>query len=76
MHFWSIRGKFLRFQVHNRGIDIDPAKEIAITTMKPPAMVKELKRFLGKVFYIRRFILNLAPIPLAFTKLLKKGQSF
>ena len=44
--------------------------------MKPPATVKELKRFLGKVFYIRRFILNLAPIPLAFTKLLKKVQSF
>ena len=68
--------KFLRFQVHNSGIDIDPAKEIAITTIKPPATVKELKSFLGKVSYIRRFILELAPIPLAFTKLLKKGQSF
>ena len=30
-------GKFLGFLVHQRGIDIDPSKVQAITTMKPPA---------------------------------------
>ena len=69
-------GKFLGFLVHSKGIDVDPAKATAIATMRPPAMVKELKSFLGKVSYIRRFIPRLASITLAFTKLLRKGQSF
>lgn len=45
-------GKFLSFLVHSRGIDMDLAKAMAIATMKPPATVKELKSFLGKVSYI------------------------
>ena len=69
-------GKFLGFLVHNRGIDVDPAKAMAIETMRPPVTVKERKSFLGKVSYIRRFIPGLASITSAFTKLLKKGKSF
>ena len=69
-------GKFLGFLVHSRGIDVDPAKATAIATMRPPATVKELKSFLGKVSYIQRFIPSLASITSAFTKLLRKGQSF
>ena len=38
-------GKFLGFLVHNRGIDVDLAKAMAIATIKPPATVKELKSF-------------------------------
>ena len=57
-------GKFLGFLVHSRGIDVDPAKATTIATMRPPAT------------YIRRFIPGLASITSAFTKLLKKGQSF
>ena len=68
--------KFLGFLVHNKDIDVDPAKATAIATMRPLAIVKELKSFLGKVSYIRRFIPRLASITSAFTKLLKKGQSF
>ena len=69
-------GKFLGILVHSRGIDVDPAKVVAISTMKPLATVKELKSFLGKVSYIRMFIPGLASITSAFTKLLKKGQGF
>ena len=69
-------GKFLGFLVHSRGIDVDPAKATTIATMKPPAIVKELKSFLGKVSYIRRFIPGLASITSTFGKLLKKGQNF
>ena len=69
-------GKFLGFLVHNKGIDVDPAKAMAIVNMKPPATVKELKSFLGKVSYIRRFIPGLASITTAFARQLKKGQSF
>jgi len=67
---------FLEFLVHSKGIDIDPVKAMAIATMKPLATIKELKSFLGKVSYVSRFILGLALITLAFTKLLKKGQNF
>ena len=55
---------------------MEPAKATTIATMKPPATVKELKSFLGKVSYIWRFIPRLASITSTFTKLLKKGQSF
>lgn len=48
--------------VNSRWIDVDPGNAIAIVTMKPPAIIKELKRFLGKVSYIRRFITSLASI--------------
>ena len=65
-------GKFLGILVHSRGIDVDPAKVVAISTMKPLATVKELKSFLGKVSYIRMFIPGLASITLALMKLLKK----
>ena len=65
--------KFLGFLVHSRGIDVDLAKVTAIATMKPPTTIKELKRFLDKVSYIRRFLSGLASITSAFTKLLKKG---
>ena len=66
-------GKFLGFLVHSRGIDVDLAKAMAIATMKSLATVNELKSFLGKVSYIRRFISRLASITSAFTKLLRKG---
>ena len=69
-------GKFLGFLVHNRGIDVDLAKATTIATMRPLATVEELKSFLGKVSYIQRFIPGLASIMSAFTKLLRKGQSF
>ena len=69
-------GKFLGFLVRSRRIDVDLAKATTIATMRPPTTVKELKSFLGKVSYIRRFILRLASITFAFTKLRRKGQSF
>ena len=74
--FGVYSGKFLDFLVHSKGIDVDPAKAVTIATMKLPPIVKELKNFLGKVSYIRRFIPSLASITSAFSKLLKKGQSF
>ena len=68
--------KFLGFLVHSRGIDVNSVKATTIATMKPSTTVKELKSFLGKVSYIRRFIPSLVLITSAFAKLLKKGQSF
>jgi ribonuclease HI len=69
-------GKFLGFLVHNRGIDVDPAKASAIATMKAPTSHKELKSFLERLSYIRRFIPGLAAVTAVFTPLMKKGVPF
>ena len=69
-------GKFLGFLVHNRGIDVDPAKASAIAIMKAPTSHKELKSFLGTLSYIRRFIPSLAAVTVVFTPLMKKGVPF
>ena len=69
-------GKFLGFLVHNRGIDIDPTRAATIAIMKPPSTIKEFKSFLGKVFYISRFIPSLASITSSFTKLQRKRHGF
>jgi len=61
-------GKFLGFLVHHRGISVGPTTAIAIATMRRPAMVKEFKSFLGRVSYIRRFVLGLASVTSALSK--------
>jgi len=66
-------GKFLGFLVHHRGISVDPAKATAIATMKRPTTVRELKSFLGRVFYIRRFVPGVSSVISSLSKLLKKG---
>ena len=74
--FEESAGKFLWFLVHHRGISIDPAKTTAIATMKRPTTVRELKSFLGKVSYIRRFVLGLALVTSGLSNQLKKGTEF
>jgi len=69
-------GKFLGFLVHHRGISVDLAKATAIATMKRPTTVKELKSFLGRVSYIRRFMPGLTSVTSGLSKLLKKGAEF
>ena len=54
-------GKFLGFLVHHKGISVDPAKATAIATMRRPTTVRELKSFLGRISYIRRFVPGLDP---------------
>ena len=62
--FGVTAGKFLGFLVHQKGIDVDPKKVQAIATMKPPTTLTQLKSFLGKLSYIRRFIPGLAALTL------------
>ena len=74
--FGVASGKFLGFVVHRKGIDVDPAKAQAIQLMPSPKNKKELKGFMGKVSYIRRFVLALAEISHPLQQLMKKGVSF
>ena len=71
--FEVFAGKFLGFLVHHRDISVDPAKAMTIATMKRPTTVKELKSFLERVSYIRRFMPGLTSITSKLSKLLKKG---
>ena len=68
--------KFMGFLAHHRGISVNPAKATTITTMKRPTTVRELKSFLRRVSYIRRFVLGLALVTSELSKLLKKGVEF
>ena len=68
--------KFLGFLVHHRGISVDPAKAIAIATMRRPITMRELKSFLRRVSYIRRFVPRLASVTSSLSKMLKKGAEF
>ena len=74
--FRVFAGKFLGFLVHHRGISVDPVKATAIAIMKRQTTVRELKSFLGKVSYTRRFMPGLASVTTGLSKLLKKGTKF
>ena len=69
-------GKFLGFLVHHKGVSVDPAKATTIATIKRPTTVRELKSFLGKVSYIRRFVPRLNSVISGLSKLLKKEAEF
>ncbi|GMP93460.1 hypothetical protein CsSME_00043281 [Camellia sinensis var. sinensis] len=74
--FGVTAGKFLGFLVHRHGIEADEDKVKSIRAMPPPHSQKELKKFLEKVSYIRRFIPALAEISAPFGSLLKGDAKF
>lgn len=68
--------KFLECLIHCHGIEPDPTKTKGITNMPWASNQKELKSFLRKVSYLRRFIPALAEITYPFSQLLKKAIAF
>lgn len=69
-------GNFLGFLVYQRGIDLDPTKAKAIAALTSPETLKELRSFVGKVSYLRRFIPSLAKILKPLVQQTKKGVAF
>jgi len=69
-------GKFLRFVVTSKGINLDPEKVRSIQEMQPPRNLRELRGLQGRLAYIRRLISNLSGRCQPFTKLMKKDFSF
>ena len=61
VRLWGVP-KFLEFLFHHKGIDLDPTKAKAIAALTPPTTSKELRSFVGKVSYLRRFIPSLVEI--------------
>ncbi len=58
------------------GIRPDPKKVCAITALKPPTDVSELKRILGMINYLARYIPNLSTISKPVTELLSKDATW
>ena len=63
--------RFLGFIIHQHGIEIDPKKIEAIQKVQAPTCKKDMQKFLGKVNYLRRFIVNLSGKVDAFTPILR-----
>ena len=65
-----------KFPLPNIDLLIDPTKATTISTIKRHTMVKELKSFLERVSYIRKFTPRLVLVTSGLSKLLKKKNVF
>ena len=64
---------FMGHRISKSGLGIDPEKVSAITSMKEPENVGELRRFNGMINYIAKFVPNLATAMQPLHNLLKKN---
>ena len=58
--FGVLAGQFLGFMVHERGIEISQKTIAAINKVVAPETKVELQSLIGKINFIRRFIVNLS----------------
>ncbi|KAL9224714.1 hypothetical protein vseg_000724 [Gypsophila vaccaria] len=72
--FGVTSGKLLGHVVSQRGIEVDPSKIKAITEMKAPTNIDEIRSFLGQIQYISRFVNKLTMICAPIFKKLKKEE--
>ena len=67
---------FLGHLVDSQGIQADPEKIKAVREMNQPENVSELRRFLGMVNQMGKFIINLAELTQPLCELLKKNMKW
>ena len=65
-----------KFPLPNIDLLIDPTKATTISTMKRHTMIRELKSFLERISYIRKFTPRPTLVISGLFKLLKKGNVF
>ena len=68
--------KFLRHIVSDQGIEADPDKIDAIVNMSPPTDITSLRRFLGMINQLAKFLPNLAKITKPLRGLLVKSNDW
>jgi hypothetical protein len=73
-NFRMQEGKALGHIISKEGIKIDPNRVKGILNIITPWSKKEVQSFLGKVNFLRRFILNLAKIINHITSMIRKGN--
>jgi hypothetical protein len=69
-------GKLLGFIISHRGIEANPEKISAITSMKAPTCIKDVQKLTGCMAALNRFISKLGERGLPFSKLLKHQEKF
>ncbi|XP_042451604.1 uncharacterized protein LOC122036377 [Zingiber officinale] len=62
--------------VSRKGIEVDPAKVSAISSLSYPVCVQEVRAFLGHAGFYRRFIRDFSKIALPLSQLLQKDVMF
>ena len=67
-------GKFLGYQVHQRGIEANPDKIKALANMVSPKNLKDVQKLTGCLASLSRFIAKSTDRCLPFFKALKKGK--
>jgi hypothetical protein len=69
-------GKLLGFIISHCGIEANPEKISAITSMKSPTCIKDVQKLTGCMVALNRFITKLGERGLPFFKLLKHQEKF
>ena len=54
------------------GIRVDPIKSKVVVNWKPPRIITEVRSFLGRAGYYRRFVKGFSVIATTLSKLLRK----
>lgn len=65
--------RYLGHVIDEKGLHPDPEKISAISNLKAPTCLKEIRQFLGMVSWYRRFIKDISTVIAPLTRLLKKG---
>jgi hypothetical protein len=68
--------KLLGFIISHRGIEANPEKISAITSMKAPTCIKDVQKLTGCMAALKKFISKLGERGLPFFKLLKHQEKF
>ena len=66
-------GKFLRFMVHERGIEANPEKIKAIMDLESPTTLQQAQGLTGRIATLNRFISRSIDKCLPFFKIIKQG---
>jgi type III secretory pathway component EscU len=74
--FAILRGKFLGFLVSHRAIEPNLEKIQVLLGMNPLKTVKEVKRLIGRLAALSRFIAKLGELSLLFFKILRNVPNF
>ena len=74
--FGKSQQTFLGHLVDQEGIRADPEKTSAVTKMKPPMNISELRRFMGMVNQLGKFLPNLTNLTQPLRQLLSKKSTW
>ena len=76
MRFWCPSCKLLGFLVSNRGIEANPEKIKAITSLAKPVCINDVQRLAGRVAALSRFISRLGEKAMPLYQMMKKTDTF